>query len=84
MSIVQTKQFDVIVSDIGLPDGSGLDLMTDLRQRMPRARAIALSGYGTEDDVTKSRSSGFDAHLTKPVNFDELLQTLDRLRMQRG
>jgi DNA-binding response OmpR family regulator len=55
-----------VVSDIGLPDGSGLDLMRELGQRWG-LRGIALSGYGTEDDVRRSREAGFLQHLTKPV-----------------
>lgn len=57
---------DLVLSDIGLPDGSGLDLMRELGARWG-LRGIALSGYGTEDDVRRSREAGFLQHLTKPV-----------------
>lgn len=59
--------FDVIVSDLGLPDGSGLDLLAGLPLGGPPA--IALTGYGTEDDARRSRESGFAAHLTKPLDL---------------
>jgi PAS domain S-box-containing protein len=63
--------FDLIISDIGLPDGSGLELMRQIRDRYA-ARGIALSGYGMEEDIRKSREAGFLAHLTKPVDFQKL------------
>jgi signal transduction histidine kinase len=65
--------FDLIISDLGLPDGSGLDLMRELREeRHFGGRAIALSGYGMEEDLRRSREAGFAAHLTKPVSFAAL------------
>ena len=63
--------FDLVVSDLGLPDGSGQDLMRQLAQRFGM-RGIALSGYGMEDDVRRSREAGFERHLTKPVNLEAL------------
>ena len=72
---------DVLVSDLGLPDGSGLEIMRRLRQ--PRAGAtvpvgIALTGYGMEEDVARSRDAGFAVHITKPVNFDRLQEAIER------
>jgi signal transduction histidine kinase len=62
---------DLIICDIGLPDGSGWDLMDRLRPHGP-VRAIAVSGFGMENDVKKSREVGFLAHLTKPIDFNRL------------
>lgn len=67
--------FDVVISDLGLPDGSGLDLMRELKQQRPIA-GIALSGYGMEDDLRQTRDAGFFAHLVKPVNIEQLRQLL--------
>ncbi len=66
--------FDLLISDIGLPDGSGLELIRRLHELYPHdpVRAIALSGFGMEEDVKKSREAGFYAHLTKPVDFQKL------------
>ena len=66
--------FDLLISDIGLPDGSGLELIRQLHQLYPQdpVRAIALSGFGMEEDVKKSREAGFYAHLTKPIDFQKL------------
>ncbi len=62
---------DLVISDLGLPDGNGMDLMRELGARYG-LRGIALSGYGTEDDVRRSLEAGFARHLTKPVNFQAL------------
>jgi len=68
-------QFDAVISDLGLPDGSGLELIREI-QRQRRVPAIALSGYGMEDDLRKTREAGFDAHLVKPVNIEQLREML--------
>jgi CheY-like chemotaxis protein len=69
--------FDLLISDLGLPDGTGHDLMRQLRARGP-LKAIAVSGYGMEEDQQRSREAGFLAHLTKPVNLAELRSVLRR------
>lgn len=69
-------EFDVLVSDIGLPDGTGLDLMHSLRQRGAALPGIALSGFGMEADIAASRSVGFAHHLVKPVNFQLLEEAI--------
>jgi signal transduction histidine kinase/response regulator RpfG family c-di-GMP phosphodiesterase len=73
------EQFDVLVSDIGLPDGSGIDLMEKLKSDHP-IFGIALTGFGMEDDLRKSRDVGFNHHLVKPVDLnrlDALIQQAD-------
>jgi PAS domain S-box-containing protein len=75
------EDLDVIVSDIGLPDGSGLDLMKRLRPRR-QVPAIAVSGYGRQQDVEASRSAGFARHLVKPVEFPKLLAAIRSLSAQ--
>jgi signal transduction histidine kinase len=73
------KEFDLLVSDIGLPDGSGDDLMRQLQDKGYKLLSIALSGYGTEQDIAKSRAAGFQLHLTKPVSPQHLQTTIDSL-----
>jgi PAS domain S-box-containing protein len=75
---VDLQQVDMIVSDIGLPDGTGLDLIRSLQSRGHRP-AIALSGFGMESDVRASKEAGFDLHLTKPVDIDDLLGAIRAL-----
>ncbi len=69
---------DLLLSDLGLPDGSGLDLMRELAQRYGM-RGIALSGYGMEEDVRKSMDAGFEKHLTKPVSLQALRSVLQEV-----
>jgi PAS domain S-box-containing protein len=71
-------RFDLLVSDLGLPDGSGLDLMQQLRARGSRLPGVAVSGYGHTHDIQRSRDAGFHAHLVKPVDPDRLLEAVDR------
>jgi signal transduction histidine kinase/CheY-like chemotaxis protein len=70
--------YDLVISDLGLPDGSGLELMQQLQQRH-QLRGIAVSGYGREEDVRRSREAGFAAHVTKPIDFPSLQQTIQRV-----
>lgn len=65
------EKFDLVVSDIGLPDGNGCDLMRELRDGQG-LKGIALTGYGMEQDIARSRESGFVTHLTKPVRMESL------------
>ncbi len=67
----EEKTFDLLISDIGLPDASGFDLMRQLRAR-GGPPGIALSGFGMESDLEKSAQAGFSEHLIKPVNFARL------------
>lgn len=67
--------FQLLISDIGLPDGSGYDLMRAMA-RHPRLRGIAVSGYGMKEDIARSREAGFAAHLTKPIRVSELEQAI--------
>lgn len=72
------QSFDVVVSDIGLPDMTGYELMTMLRSRHG-LKGIALSGYGMEDDIARSRNAGFLTHLTKPVKIQALERALEQV-----
>jgi len=72
------RAFDVIICDLGLPDGSGLDLMRALKEQYA-GRAVALTGYGMESDIAASREAGFAEHLTKPIDFPALEAALRRL-----
>ncbi|HUC85154.1 MAG TPA: response regulator [Candidatus Acidoferrales bacterium] len=74
--LANEKDFDLLISDIGLPDGNGNDLMTELRKNHP-LKGIALTGYGMEHDVARSQDAGFLAHLTKPVGIQSLETVLN-------
>jgi PAS domain S-box-containing protein len=68
-------RFDLVISDLGLPDGSGNELMTELRNRYGLC-GIALTGYGDKEAIIRSREAGFVAHLTKPVMIGALEDAL--------
>ncbi|WP_133792849.1 hybrid sensor histidine kinase/response regulator [Prosthecobacter fusiformis] len=76
---LESTRLDMLVSDVGLPDGSGMDLMRNLRSREITLTGIALSGYGMEEDLQRTRDAGFARHLVKPVKFDQLLQAINEL-----
>ncbi|HYR59284.1 MAG TPA: PAS domain S-box protein, partial [Chthoniobacteraceae bacterium] len=67
LEAARATAFDAVISDIGLPDASGHELLSQLRALQPGLGAIALSGYGMEDDLRLSEEAGFHAHLIKPV-----------------
>ncbi|PYI93725.1 MAG: hypothetical protein DME97_05565 [Verrucomicrobia bacterium] len=80
------EPFDVLVSDIGLPDGSGIELMEKLKSNHP-IFGIALTGFGMEDDLRKSHDVGFHHHLVKPVDLnrlDALIQQADSVTAAAG
>lgn len=66
-----TETFDLLITDIGLPDGSGYDLMAELGL-LKKLKGIAMTGYGMEEDIERSAQVGFSAHLTKPVKMQAL------------
>ena len=71
LEIAATARFDLVISDLGLPDMPGNELMTLLREQY-QLPGIAVSGYGMEEDVSASRQAGFVHHLTKPIRIDRL------------
>lgn len=79
--VAEEYMFDVVVSDIGLPDGTGVELFEYLKVQSGERniQGIALSGYGMEQDLDRSKSAGFIEHLTKPVNFAILEKILNSL-----
>lgn len=78
LSAAKKGSFDLVISDLGLPDGTGTELMRIVRARYG-LRGIALSGYGMDDDRARSRQAGFAAHLTKPVDFEQLQRALNEV-----
>ena len=78
VEILQAGEIDVAIIDIGLPDISGLEVARVIRRaELPRyVRLIALTGYGTAADRAESQLVGFDAHLTKPIRMNELVQAI--------
>ena len=75
IALADQEGFDLLLSDLGLPDGTGLELVRHIQARWPMP-AVALTGFGMDEDVARSREAGFSAHLTKPVNFQKLQATI--------
>jgi hypothetical protein len=79
------EPLDLLLSDIGLPDGTGMDLIRRIRQERGRdVPAIALTGFGMEEDIAQSRAAGFAAHLTKPINFQRLQLVIQKIAGEGG
>jgi CheY-like chemotaxis protein len=83
LRIAEEEEFDILLSDIGLPDGSGLELVKRIRETRS-VPALALSGFGMDEDVQRSRDAGFFDHLTKPVSIDRLQSAIAELDAQGG
>ena len=77
MAVMASNNLDAVLCDIGLPDGSGYEVAAQARAS-GGIKTIALTGFGTEQDVQRSKEAGFDFHLVKPINFQELQTVLDQ------
>ena len=69
--LAEREKFDLLISDIRLPDGSGLDVMRQIKARWA-VKGIALTGMASDTDLQQTREAGFETHLTKPVDFQAL------------
>jgi PAS domain S-box-containing protein len=78
LEIMASQEFDAVLCDIGLPDGSGYEVISQAKRNRP-IKAIAITGFGTDEDVRRSKEAGFDFHLVKPIDFHELRNVLDQV-----
>jgi CheY-like chemotaxis protein len=78
MNMIDSKEFDVVLCDIALPDGSGYDFIAEAKRKRP-VKAVALSGFAATEDIERGREAGFDFHLAKPVDFHELRAVLGQI-----
>jgi two-component system sensor histidine kinase/response regulator len=83
LTLASDHIFDFVISDLGLPDGNGIDLMMQLSNDYG-LRGIALTGYGMAEDLAKTEQAGFLAHLVKPINFDQLHRVLEQAQVAAG
>jgi CheY-like chemotaxis protein len=77
--LADRHKFDLLICDIGLPDGNGHDLMNEIREKYG-LKGIALTGYGMEEDIARGRAAGFVTHLIKPVRIQSLENALALVR----
>ncbi|MDB6138576.1 MAG: domain S-box [Verrucomicrobiaceae bacterium] len=78
VAFLRRQPVDLIISDIGLPDGTGIDFIRQTRE-FCQTPAIALSGHGMKDDVERCLAAGFTSHLTKPASIQQLVQEMTRV-----
>jgi two-component system CheB/CheR fusion protein len=76
-ALAKAVEFDVLLSDIRLPDGTGWDLMRELKQERPGLRAVAISAFNSDDEVARSKRVGFLDHVAKPLVVEELSAALE-------
>jgi PAS domain S-box-containing protein len=77
------EKFDLLLCDLGLPDGDGSDVIRYLKKRSD-LRAIALTGFGQEEDVASALEAGFDTHITKPIKLQVLHETILKTMAFKG
>jgi len=77
LQLLNCLRFDALVSDIALPDGSGLELVAEANKRQRFMKAVALTGLGQAEDRDRGLRAGFDEYLTKPVDLYQLCAVLD-------
>ena len=80
LAFLRVKQFDAIVSDLALPDGSGCEVIREAKRRQ-HLTGVALTANGEDDDVRRGRDAGFDYHLTKPIDFAQLRNVLEQIAL---
>jgi PAS domain S-box-containing protein len=78
LELLSSGNIDVLLCDIGLPDGNGYEVVSQAKRKQP-IKAIAITGFGTEEDLRRSNEAGFDSHLVKPVDLHELQTVLDQV-----
>ncbi|MEI6350528.1 MAG: ATP-binding protein [Verrucomicrobiota bacterium] len=78
LALAASERFDLVISDLGLPDGSGQEIMRETKMRYG-LRGIAISGYGSDSDLRESEEAGFDTHLIKPISFQALKTAIHRI-----
>ncbi len=75
LEVADRVPFDLLVSDVRLPDGSGYELMAELSAKHPM-KGIIFSGLSGAEEVARSRAAGFSAFLVKPLDLERLLDTI--------
>jgi CheY-like chemotaxis protein len=78
LEMMASQRFDLVLCDIGLPDGTGYDVISKAKAEGP-IKGVAITGFGTDEDIRRSKEAGFDFHLVKPVDFQELRTVLEQV-----
>lgn len=78
LDMINSREFDVVLCDIALPDGNGYDIIAEAKRKRA-VKAVALSAFAARDDIERGEKAGFDFHLAKPVDFHELRSVLGQI-----
>lgn len=81
LQLLANMRVNVLLSDLGLPDGDGLDLVAKAKSIQPKIKTIALTARGSQKDYERGKKAGFDHYLTKPFDFHELRTLLSVVKM---
>jgi len=83
LNIISSENVEVLLCDIGLPDGTGYEVIAEAKRKQ-RIKSVAITGFGTEEDIRRSKEAGFDLHLVKPIDLHELQEVLDQVGAERA
>jgi hypothetical protein len=78
LNLINSKEFDVVLCDIALPDGNGYEVIAQAKRKRT-VKAVALTGFNASEDIERGKQAGFDFHLAKPVDFHELRAVLGQI-----
>ena len=78
MKMIAAKKFDVLLTDIALPDGSGYEVASQAKEKQ-QVKSVALTGFDRAEDIRRGKDAGFDFYLTKPIDFAELRSVLGQI-----
>ena len=86
LKLASNNHFDLVISDISMPEMDGYQLLRELRQlpSMDNVPALALTGFGRISDVNRAHDEGFAAHFTKPLDIEKLLTAVKKLTKRNG
>ncbi len=83
LTLLGDLRFDLLISDIGLPDGEGF-AVAEAAKKQPSLRAVAVTAWGTDGDKERGRQAGFDYYLTKPIDFGRFRRVLAECSIRPG
>ena len=83
-SLIQKQKFSLVINDVNLPDGDGLELLNLIRKNHPQTVVIIITGYGTIESAVEAIKMGAYDYLTKPIVDDELRLTIERALKQQS
>lgn len=84
LHLIANRQFDLLVSDVAMPEMDGYELLQELRKRPVAPPAIAVTGFGRDVDIERAQAAGFASHITKPVQLERLVEAIEQVVKKNG